>query len=72
MTTLFIPLGIAAFGIVLRGAGFAFRKVSMRTAEQRLNGIAFASSSVITPFCFGAVAGGVASGRVPAGGMAIR
>lgn len=68
MTTLYIPLGIAAFGIVLRGSGFAFRKVSMRTAEQRLNGIAFAASSVLTPFCFGAVAGGVASGRVPSGG----
>jgi cytochrome d ubiquinol oxidase subunit II len=40
----------------------------MRTAEQRLNGIAFASSSVITPFFFGTVAGGVASGRVPTGG----
>jgi cytochrome bd ubiquinol oxidase subunit II len=65
MTTLYIPLGIAAFGIVLRGSGFAFRKVSMSTSEQRLNGIAFASSSVITPFCFGAVAGGIASGRVP-------
>jgi cytochrome bd ubiquinol oxidase subunit II len=68
MTTLYIPLGIAAFGIVLRGSGFAFRKVSMRTSEQRLNGIAFASSSVITPFCFGAVAGGIASGRVPTEG----
>jgi cytochrome bd ubiquinol oxidase subunit II len=68
MTTLYIPLGIAAFGIVLRGSGFAFRKVSMQTAEQRLNGIAFATSSVITPFCFGAVAGGIASGRVPTGG----
>jgi cytochrome d ubiquinol oxidase subunit II len=68
MTTLYIPLGIAAFGIVLRGSGFAFRKVSMRTAEQRLNGIAFASSSVVTPFCFGAVAGAVASGRVPTAG----
>ena len=68
MTTQYVPLGIAAFGIVLRGSGFAFRKVSMRTAEQRLNGVAFAASSVITPFCFGAVAGGVASGRVPAAG----
>jgi cytochrome d ubiquinol oxidase subunit II len=68
MTTLYVPLGIAAFGIVLRGSGFAFRKVSMHTAEQRLNGIAFASSSVITPFCFGAVAGGIASGRVPTAG----
>jgi cytochrome d ubiquinol oxidase subunit II len=67
-TTLYIPLGVAAFGIVLRGSGFAFRKVSMQSAEQRLNGIAFASSSVITPFCFGAVAGGIASGRVPTEG----
>jgi cytochrome bd ubiquinol oxidase subunit II len=68
MTTLYIPLGIAALGIVLRGSGFAFRKVSMHTNEQRFNGIAFASSSVITPFCFGAVAGGIASGRVPTAG----
>lgn len=67
-TTLYIPLGIAAFGIVLRGSGFAFRKVSIRTADQRVNGVAFATSSVITPFCFGAVAGGVASGRVPSRG----
>lgn len=68
MTTLYVPLGIAAFGIVLRGSGFAFRKVSMHTNEQRLNGIAFATSSVLTPFCFGAVAGGIASGRVPTAG----
>jgi len=68
MTTLYIPLGIAAFGIVLRGCGFAFRKVAMSTNEQRLNGIAFASSSVLTPYCFGAVAGGIASGRVPTAG----
>src|SRR3954447_21192715 len=65
MTTLYIPLGIAAFGIVLRGSGFAFRKVSMRTPEPHLTGSAFAASSVLTPYCFGAVAGGIASGRVP-------
>jgi cytochrome bd ubiquinol oxidase subunit II len=68
MTTLYLPLGLAAFGIVLRGSGFAFRKVAVRTAEQRLSGAAFAISSVVTPFCFGAVAGAVASGRVPAKG----
>jgi cytochrome bd ubiquinol oxidase subunit II len=68
MTTQYIPLGIAAFGIVLRGSGFAFRKVSVRTTEQRLNGVAFAASSVLTPFCFGAVVGGLASGRVPTAG----
>jgi cytochrome d ubiquinol oxidase subunit II len=68
MTTLYVPLGIAAFGIVLRGSGFAFRTAAMRTAQWRIDDLAFASSSVLTPFCFGAVAGGVASGRVPAPG----
>jgi cytochrome bd ubiquinol oxidase subunit II len=67
-STLYIPLGLAALGIVLRGSGFAFRKVSVRTAEQRVTGAAFAASSVITPFFFGTVAGGIASGRVPAAG----
>jgi cytochrome d ubiquinol oxidase subunit II len=68
MTTLYIPLGLAALGIVLRGSGFAFRKVSVRTSEQRVAGAAFAASSVMTPFFFGTVAGGIASGRVPAAG----
>ncbi|MFF2060871.1 cytochrome d ubiquinol oxidase subunit II [Streptomyces sp. NPDC058200] len=67
-TTLYIPLGLAALGIVLRGAGFAFRKASMRTPEQRIYGATFAVSSVLTPYCFGSVAGAIASGRVPAGG----
>jgi cytochrome d ubiquinol oxidase subunit II len=68
MSTLYIPLGLAALGIVLRGAGFAFRKVSVRTAEQRVNGALFAASSVVTPFFFGTVAGAIASGRVPSAG----
>jgi len=68
MTTLYLPLGLAALGIVLRGSGFAFRKASVRTAEQRAGGALFAASSVITPFFLGAVAGGIASGRVPTGG----
>ncbi|MFE4371316.1 cytochrome d ubiquinol oxidase subunit II [Streptomyces sp. NPDC056835] len=67
-TTLYIPLGLAVLGIVLRGAGFAFRKSSMRTPEQRIYGATFALSSVLTPYCFGSVAGGIASGRVPTGG----
>jgi len=68
MTTLYLPLGLAALGIVLRGSGFAFRKVSVRTSVQRAHGAAFAASSVITPFFFGTVAGGIASGRVPTTG----
>ena len=68
MTTLYLPLGLAALGIVVRGSGFAFRKVVVRTDQQRATGAAFAASSVITPFFLGTVAGGVASGRVPADG----
>jgi cytochrome d ubiquinol oxidase subunit II len=68
--TLFVPLSIAALGIVLRGASFAFRKEVQRTSSQRNFGAAFASSSVLVPFCMGAVAGAIASGRVPVGGKA--
>src|SRR4051794_29286744 len=68
--TLFVPLTIAALGIVLRGASFAFRKSVFRNRDRRNFGAAFAVSSVIVPYCFGAVAGGIASGRVPAGGQA--
>src|SRR3954447_17188375 len=68
--TVFVPLTIAAFGIVLRGSGFAFRKAVFRTRDTRNFGAAFAISSVIVPYCFGTVAGAIASGRVPAGGIA--
>jgi cytochrome d ubiquinol oxidase subunit II len=68
--TLFVPLTIAALGIVLRGASFAFRKAVVTTNHRRIFGAAFAASSVLVPYCMGAVAGGIASGRVPAGGQA--
>jgi cytochrome bd ubiquinol oxidase subunit II len=68
--TMFLPLTLAALGIVLRGASFAFRKAVSRIRDQRAFGAAFAVSSVLVPYCFGAVAGGIASGRVPAGGQA--
>ncbi len=68
--TLFVPLSIAALGIVLRGSGFAFRKVVPEVSRQRIYGAAFAVSSVIVPFSLGAVVGGIVSGRVPAGATA--
>jgi cytochrome bd ubiquinol oxidase subunit II len=68
--TLFVPLTIAALGIVLRGASFAFRKAVVGMRYRRAFGAAFAVSSVLVPYCMGAVAGGIASGRVPAGGQA--
>jgi cytochrome d ubiquinol oxidase subunit II len=68
--TLFVPLTLAALGIVLRGSSFAFRKSVFCTRDQRNFGAAFAASSVLVPYCMGAVAGGIASGRVPTGGQA--
>jgi cytochrome d ubiquinol oxidase subunit II len=67
MSTLYIPLTLAALGIIARGAAFAFRKASHELWQQRLFGAAFAVSSILTPFFLGTVAGGIASGRVPPG-----
>ncbi|MFD5567417.1 cytochrome d ubiquinol oxidase subunit II [Streptomyces cadmiisoli] len=66
-TAMWLPLALAAVGIVLRGAGFALRKAARRLAGRRLYGAAFAVSSLLTPFFFGAAVGGVASGRVSQG-----
>ena len=69
-STLFIPLSLAALGIVLRGAGFAFHKVAPRVRGQlALEGM-FAVASVLTPFFLGTVVGAVAAGRVPVGNAA--
>ncbi|MGH3938956.1 MAG: cytochrome d ubiquinol oxidase subunit II [Pseudonocardiaceae bacterium] len=65
--TLYIPLTLAALGIIARGSAFAFRKVSDQLWQRRLFGAAFASSSVLTPFFLGTVVGAVASQRVPPG-----
>jgi cytochrome d ubiquinol oxidase subunit II len=70
MLTLFVPLSLAALGIVMRGSSFAFRKSVFVTRERRRYGAVFAASSVLVPYCMGAVAGAIASGRVPAGGKA--
>jgi cytochrome bd ubiquinol oxidase subunit II len=68
--TLYVPLSLAALGIVLRGSSFAFRKEVTLTSSRRNFGAAFAFSSIVVPYCMGAVAGAIASGRVPAGGEA--
>jgi cytochrome d ubiquinol oxidase subunit II len=68
--TLYVPLSLAALGIVMRGASFAFRKEVRRTKWRRIFGAGFALSSVLVPYCMGAVAGAIASGHVPAGGKA--
>jgi cytochrome d ubiquinol oxidase subunit II len=70
MSTLFIPLTLVAVGIILRGSGFALRKLVDPVRLQRLYGGSFALSSLVTPFFLGAVAGAIASGRVPVGNAA--
>jgi cytochrome bd ubiquinol oxidase subunit II len=67
VTTLYIPLTLAAFGMIARGAAFAFRKSVTSLPMRRFFGASFALSSLVTPFFLGAVVGGVASGRVPPG-----
>ena len=66
-STLFIPLSLAALGIVLRGSGFAFHKTARRLKGRRAAERMFGLSSVLTPFFLGTVVGAVASGRVPVG-----
>jgi cytochrome d ubiquinol oxidase subunit II len=69
-STLFIPLSLAALGIVLRGAGFAFHGVAARLGGRRVAEALFGVSSVLTPFFMGTVVGAIAAGRVPVGNAA--
>jgi cytochrome d ubiquinol oxidase subunit II len=67
-STLYVPLALAALGIVLRGAGFAFRKMIVGLEGRRTAGAIFALSSLLTPFFMGTVVGAIVSGNVPADG----
>ena len=68
MSALYVPLFLAAVGVVLRGAAYALRGEAVTLAQQRILGATFALSSLLTPFFLGAAIGAVASGRVPVGG----
>lgn len=69
-STLYIPLTLAAFGIILRGSAFAFRNSMHGLALEPVFARIFGLSSILTPFFLGTVAGSVASGRVPPGNAA--
>jgi cytochrome d ubiquinol oxidase subunit II len=70
MSSLWIPMAIAAFGIILRGSAFALRGQAATINEARALGATFALSSVIVPFALGTVIGGIASGQVVYGNAA--
>src|SRR4051794_11221237 len=55
MSTLFIPLCLAALGIVLRGSGFAFQKGVTGPGQRRLPQAAVAISSGLPPLLMGTV-----------------
>ncbi len=63
-TSLFIPLSVAALGIVLRGTGFAFRSQVRTLRWEAAAGGVFALASLLTPFFLGTVIGSVVTGRV--------
>jgi len=66
-STLFIPLSLAALGIVLRGSGFAFHHTARRLKGREMAERLFGVSSLLTPFFLGTVVGAIAAGRVPVG-----
>ena len=70
--TLFVPLMIAALGIVLRGASFAFRKAVVTTRNRRLFGAGVRRLLGAGPVLHGSDRGrdrlGTSAGRRPGGG----
>jgi cytochrome d ubiquinol oxidase subunit II len=68
MTTLFVPLALAALGIVLRGANFALRKDAARAGARQWASWLFGIGAIMTPFFFGASVGAMLSARIPADG----
>ncbi len=68
METLYVPLFLAAVGIIFRGTAYALRGEAASISEARALGAVFAFSSVLTPFFLGCALGAVASGQVPAEG----
>ncbi|MDX6687975.1 MAG: cytochrome bd ubiquinol oxidase subunit [Baekduia sp.] len=69
-STLALPLSIAAFGIIVRGAAYALSSGTSDPREIRRIDAASAISSVLAPFALGACVGALASGRVPYGNAA--
>ncbi|WP_019632854.1 cytochrome d ubiquinol oxidase subunit II [Actinomadura atramentaria] len=60
MTAHWVPLSLAALGIVARGSAFVFAKAVPDHGGRY--GWVFGISSVLTPFCLGAVATAIATG----------
>jgi cytochrome d ubiquinol oxidase subunit II len=67
VSTLTIPLFVAAVGIIMRGTSYALRAGVDSPREEGALSVLFAAASILTPFALGTVIGGIASERVPVG-----
>jgi cytochrome d ubiquinol oxidase subunit II len=68
MSTLAVPLFIAAVGIIMRGTAYALRSGAEPDREtEGATGFVFGASSILTPFALGTAIGGIAAGEVPVG-----
>ena len=70
VSTLSIPLFIAAIGIIFRGTAYALRAGTSGGRELRTADTVFGLSSILTPFALGTVIGAIAAGDVPVGNAA--
>ncbi|MCW2900356.1 MAG: cytochrome d ubiquinol oxidase subunit [Streptosporangiaceae bacterium] len=60
MTEYWVPLSLAALGVLVRGSAFVFWKA---VPDRGWYALAFGVSSILTPYCMGAVAGAIAAHR---------
>lgn len=68
-TALYVPFFLALIGISARGAAFAFRHYGDRESQFSVQSLRFFSvASIITPFIFGLIVGGVSGGHVDVDG----
>src|SRR4051794_9987036 len=65
-STLYVPLFLAALGIIVRGATYALHGYGRRDEPGPVVGALFSAASILTPFALGATVGAIAGGRVPA------
>jgi cytochrome bd ubiquinol oxidase subunit II len=70
VSTLSVPLFVAAVGIIMRGTAYALRSGTTAPRELGMIDALFGVSSILTPFALGAAVGGIASERVPVGNAA--
>jgi cytochrome d ubiquinol oxidase subunit II len=70
LSTLALPVFVAAVGIILRGTSYALRGQLEGAAGGQAIESVFALSSILTPFALGTVIGAIASGRIPVGNAA--